>query len=185
MNVKQILNRLQEEHLEDIAAELGLELSDCGEYYLLPGWFVDFQSTCVVHYEELDSATEAAEEYVSGGDWGDSQHVTVDCWRTAIHIDTEEAERLMSEIETVNIHPDIPECADGDTEHEWASDHDVVGGIKENPGVWGNGGGVRITQHCRRCGCGKHIDTWATDPSTGQQGLKTVEYIPGEFEATE
>jgi hypothetical protein len=51
--------------------------------------------------------------------------------------------------------------------HEWASDHDVVGGLKENPGVWGHGGGVTTRRHCRHCGTYRVTDTWADDGRGG------------------
>lgn len=35
---------------------------------------------------------------------------------------------------TATLHPIEPECDDG--EHKWESPVEIVGGIKENPGVW-------------------------------------------------
>ena len=52
----------------------------------------------------------------------------------------------------------LPECAaDGGGEHDWQSDYDVVGGIRENPGVWSTGGtGMGFDYCCAKCGCYKH-----------------------------
>jgi hypothetical protein len=71
-----------------------------------------------------------------------------------------------------------PACVDGE-DHDWQSPIEIVGGIKENPGVWGHGGGVTIQEVCLRCGCGKCTDTWAQDPETGEQGLRSIKYAPG------
>jgi hypothetical protein len=60
----------------------------------------------------------------------------------------------------------------------------LVGGIEENPGVWGHGGGVVINEACVRCGCGRTTDTWAQDPSTGRQGLESVAYEEGAYDVS-
>jgi hypothetical protein len=76
---------------------------------------------------------------------------------------------------------DEPDCEDGE-EHDWQSPHEILGGLKENPGVWGKGGGVIMTSVCMRCGCGRHTDTWAQRPDNGVQGYTVVTYEAGEFE---
>jgi len=76
---------------------------------------------------------------------------------------------------TVVLEPEAPECLAGQ-EHDWQSPHELVAGIKENPGVWGHGGGVIIHEACLRCGCRRTTDTWAQRPDTGQQGLTEVRY---------
>lgn len=75
----------------------------------------------------------------------------------------------------VQIDPTEPPCEDGN-EHNWTSPHEIVGGLKENPGVWGHGGGVVITEVCSHCGLRRITDTWAQDPTDGEQGLTSVEY---------
>jgi hypothetical protein len=82
---------------------------------------------------------------------------------------------------TVTVDPTEPDCTDG--EHEWESPIEIVGGIKENPGVWGHGGGVTIQEVCRKCGCGRLTDTWAQRQDTGEQGLRSVTYQPNYVEA--
>lgn len=81
---------------------------------------------------------------------------------------------------TVQLDEDEPDCEDGE-EHDWQSPHSIVGGIEENPGVWGNGGGVMIHKVCMRCGCGRKTDTWAQRQDTGEQGFESVSYEPGEY----
>ena len=64
----------------------------------------------------------------------------------------------------VEIPPPEPTCP-GHRAHEWA------GGS-----VQGHGGGVITVEECRRCGVRLTTDTWATDPETGEQGLRTIRY---------
>ena len=65
---------------------------------------------------------------------------------------------------TVQLDPPEPECVG---EHSW----------KEVPGsVRGHGGGVKLTEFCKRCGVYRHIDTWAQRPDTGEEGFETVWY---------
>jgi hypothetical protein len=81
---------------------------------------------------------------------------------------------------TVTLNPDEPPCSD-DESHDWQSPFEIVGGIKENPGVWGHGGGVVITECCTNCGCARVTDTWAQRRDTGEQGLRSVSYEEGRF----
>lgn len=76
---------------------------------------------------------------------------------------------------TITIDPPEPDCARGHA-HDWQTPHSIVGGMEENPGVWGNGGGIIMNFVCRHCGARKTIDTWAQDPTTGEQGLTSVSY---------
>lgn len=62
---------------------------------------------------------------------------------------------------------EVDECG-----HSWTSNApvSVLGGIKENPGVWGSGhGGVSMKEVCRCCGMYKTTDNGATLPSNGTQ----------------
>lgn len=126
---------------------------------------------------EADSAQEAAQEYVDGGSWGE---VTETIWISVyvVRLGEDEGERIK-----VTINPDEPGCSKG--EHDWQAPHDIVGGIEENPGVWGHGGGVVIHEVCLHCGCGSVTDTWAQDSSDGEQGLESVCYEPGKYELCE
>jgi len=94
----------------------------------------------------------------------------------SVHIDALGAEGDWDHVETVTVglDPDEPECTEA--EHDWQSPIEIVGGLKENPGVWGNGGGVIITEVCMHCGCERVTDTWAQNSETGKQGLKSVSY---------
>jgi len=123
---------------------------------------------------EAESPEEAAQEYVDGGSWekeSSTQWIHVYVWGGGIPEDDREKH-------VITLHPAPPECTEN--EHEWESPYEVVGGIKENPGVWGHGGGVVITEVCRHCGCYRVTDTWAQDMSDGQQGLESIEYKPAD-----
>jgi hypothetical protein len=77
-------------------------------------------------------------------------------------------ERITIEIEAE------PDCEA--EEHDWQSPYEVVGGVKENPGVRGHGGGVIIKECCAHCGRYRFTDTWAQRRDTGEQGLRRVSY---------
>lgn len=56
------------------------------------------------------------------------------------------------------IGPPIPDGISNDT--EWKSPHHIVGGLKENPGVFGSGGGVVITEIDPATGVTRTTHTW-------------------------
>lgn len=62
--------------------------------------------------------------------------------------------------------PTEPDCIDEDG-HDWQSPYKLVGGLRENPGVWGRGGNVVVQEACVKCGCGRITDTWTQNPSDG------------------
>ncbi|NJO18565.1 MAG: hypothetical protein HC877_23410, partial [Thioploca sp.] len=120
--------------------------------------------------EALDIAIENVDRSNYGNDDDDDNNTM---W-----IEVEARCKLTGEYEsaTVTLHPEEPECPKG--EHEWESPFRIVGGIKENPGIWGNGGGIIIDQVCIHCYAGRTKNTWAQDPQTGVQGLTSVTYYP-------
>lgn len=59
--------------------------------------------------------------------------------------------------------------------HDWRAPYSVLGGLKENPGVWGSGGGAIIKEVCANCGGYRITDTWATGPN-GEQGYVSIQY---------
>lgn len=167
--------------IQSIAAETGWPIvDDC----LVPEpgkWRAADESGCDITVE-AGSGKEAAQEYIDGGEWGEiteTTWITVRAWRQAIDSDGDVV-RIEEDTHKITIEPTEPEC-EKDHEHDWRSPLSIVGGIKENPGVWGHGGGVTIQECCVRCGCGKLTDTWAQDPSDGEQGLTSVSYQPGKY----
>lgn len=127
---------------------------------------------------EAPNADEAAQEYVDGGDWGE-QSKTWWCSVTTVELVEGEPDDDTRESHTIAVEPDEPKCSAG--EHDWRSPFAIVGGIKENPGVFGHGGGVNIHEVCVHCGCGRVTDTWAQNPVNGEQGLRSVEYHAGKY----
>jgi hypothetical protein len=122
---------------------------------------------------DAETAEKAAEEYVSEGTWG---HALKTSWVTVtvleLGADPDEACDC-----TVTLDPDEPICTHDDG-HDWQQPVRLVGGCEESPGVRGHGGGIIDTEICLRCGYVKHLDTWAQNPETGEQGLRSVEYCP-------
>lgn len=86
--------------------------------------------------------------------------------------------------DTVTLEPEEPACEDG-REHDWQSPYSVLGGSRENPGVFGSGGGVIIREVCACCGRYRVTNTWAQRPDTGEQGLREVRYEPADAASLE
>jgi len=74
---------------------------------------------------------------------------------------------------TFTIEPEVP---GDDCDHEWCSPHEVVGGCESNPGVWGSGAGVRITEVCRHCGMYRITETHGQSHHDGQYRGERVSY---------
>lgn len=124
---------------------------------------------------ECETGEEAAQEYVDGGSWGDGETSWIDVlvWQEAIDCDGDIC-RVNEAEHTITVQPSEPACTE--SEHDWQSPYEILGGLKENPGVWGSGGGVIITEVCLHCGCARVTDTWAQNPSNGVRGLRKVSY---------
>lgn len=135
--------------------------------YREEGFEVNFWAT------SASEAIEHAEEMLENGDYGE---VTETFWPEAII----EGEDGTYDSVSITVDPDEPDCEE--VEHDWQSPYQLVGGLKENPGVWGNGGGVIIKEVCMHCGCGKTTDTWAQDRSNGTQGHTSVSYDVGRYQ---
>ncbi|MCI0636586.1 MAG: hypothetical protein L0206_22100 [Actinobacteria bacterium] len=113
-------------------------------------------------------ARRQAREWIRQGYYGE---VTSTIWCDVEITDLLGREERIS----VDVDPEEPDCAMGH-DHEWCSPIELVGGIADNPGCWGNGGGVLIHEVCCHCGTHRHTDTWAQRPDTGEQGLESVHY---------
>lgn len=137
---------------------------------------------------EADTTQEAAQQYVDDGEWGEIEETSWVNVRVtgpmpeppefddaSTHDDEPDNEWIK-----ITLEPDEPECEDGE-EHDWQSPIEIVGGIKENPGVWGHGGGVTMTSVCIHCGTERVIDTWAQDMSDGVQGLESTSYEANKY----
>lgn len=112
---------------------------------------------------DAGSAREAAEEYVTDGDWGDRSEtswVTVYCRPTDGDGDVERVK--------IELPAEEPACAAGQS-HDW----------QEAVSARGSGGGVLVQDACRHCSLQRYTDTWATDPTDGEGGLTHVSYQDG------
>ncbi len=164
-------------------------LRDDTPAYVLRGYVAD-DDTAAVHYPDASYAYEAAQEYVDDGDWGEvneTKWITVRAWRQAYLIVDGEltAVQLEEEWHKIELEPDEPECSDAYAKHDWQSPLKLVGGLEENPGVWGHGGGVVVKEVCAHCGMYRITDTWAQDRTDGEQGLTSVQYVPADEESRE
>lgn len=130
-------------------------------------------------------AIERARDWAADGDYGDVEstlwvdvrlsEVCPECAGRGRHTsECDSRPALLDERVTAQIEPRAPKCTE--SEHDWQSPLAIVGGIKENPGVWGHGGGVVINECCMHCGCARITDTWAQRRDTGEQGLTSVRY---------
>jgi hypothetical protein len=136
---------------------------------------------CEVAYDGL-TASEAATKYVDDGNWGE---ITSTVWiRVSTYRKDADGEIYDEKGHTIAIDPDEPDCIDGE-EHVWKSPYSLLGGLKENPGVQGHGGGVICTSVCAHCGQYRITDSWSQNPETGEQGLDSVEYQDADDDSRE
>lgn len=165
--------------LEDFAAAVpGSRVID-GCWVPCPGTFIT-STTDEVEYEAAtpkEAAEQHAADFYEAED--ETQFIEVAVWRHGFDADGDAA-RVGHRTFSIAVDPQEPECTHEDG-HDWRSPIEIVGGIEENPGVQGNGGGVVIEQVCMRCGCKKTTDTWAQNPATGEQGLTSIKYTPGHY----
>lgn len=128
-----------------------------------------------VDADDVDAALDGVELDYSDYAGNDHEPKTIFVEIAAVNADDSDD----SDRRTFKLEPDEPRCSAA--QHDWQSPLEIVGGIQENPGVYGHGGGVTIDECCMHCGCRKFTDTWATDPSNGTQGHETVCYTPGHY----
>ena len=167
--------------VEQLANWIGVDLIDGCLVLDESPLFAD-DGYCEVEYPHDTESRDAAAEYVSEGDWGDREStswVKVGTYRKGVN-SRGQIEQVNHESHTIGVDPIVPECHEGG-EHVWHAPHSLLGGLKENPGVVGKGGGVVSKEICRCCGCVKETDTWAQNPTTGEQGLTAVSYTEGEY----
>jgi len=123
----------------------------------------------------LADARAQATAWAEEGDWDTSDGTVYEDVRILAPDGNGELEII--ETVTVAIHQPEPRCSSNEG-HDWQSPVEIVGGDARNPGVWGNDGGVTISECCMRCGCRRHTNTWAYRRDTGEQGLREVTYTP-------
>lgn len=176
---------------EDAAAEAALDAADAEVTRLRQAlresdcprqWMVTYDGESG-DYSEVTAASgkealdEACSEVDRGSWYPDAQGTIWVDVRVNCELTHEEDAR------TVTLHEEEPECSSADVHHDWQSPVEIVGGIDENPGVQGHGGGVILDEVCMICGCGRQTDTWAQRPDTGEQGMESIEHAPHKYGA--
>jgi hypothetical protein len=156
------------------AAREELAGSDCPRDWALTEKGYEYDT---ITAESAEEALEEARSNVDRSNYNDAEGTLY----IDIRVDCEESGE--SETGTVTLEAEEPECSHDDG-HDWQSPYSLLGGLKENPGVWGHGGGVIIREVCLRCGCEKVTDTWAQRRDTGEQGLTEVSYETEKHEVT-
>lgn len=126
------------------------------------------------HYARPSEIEGELRAWTKGGDWDAEGTIWVRDYAWAAIPYTGDIDEDSEVSVRVAIEQAEPECTEA--EHDWQSPYEMLGGLKENPGVWGKGAGLIIRRVCAHCGKYRVIDTWAQDPETGEQGLESVGY---------
>jgi hypothetical protein len=132
-----------------------------------------------VHYDTIEASDLDAAEKVAREQFDASVYGTINgtAWIDIWIRNTDDGDDRKV---TIRVDPEEPDCLSGE-DHDWQAPYELLGGLEENPGVWGRGGGIISQEVCMRCGCGRTTDTWAQRRDTGEQGLTSVRYEPGKF----
>lgn len=119
----------------------------------------------------MDEAKDAAIDWIQDGTW--EGKMMLDVWITQVDHDGKVLDRVDFKVE-VGKDPEPPECAEG-CEHDWCSPYEVVGGLKENPGVWSLGGTtIHTSEVCSHCGWFRKSTAYGSQRNPGQ--CDKVEY---------
>jgi hypothetical protein len=130
---------------------------------------------------DIDAALDWARAQVDRANYPHGDSLDDDASDRTIYVNVSVINPVTGETasDTVDLDPAEPDC-DAGHDHDWCSPHDLLGGLAENPGVQGHGGGVIITEVCSHCGVYRSTDTWARRRDTGEQGLREVSYRPAD-----
>ena len=85
------------------------------------------------------------------------------------------------QIEHLRVDPEEPEKCSG----KWVSPHSLLGGLEENPGVQGSGGGVVTTEVCPEYGWYKITNTWDQGCTGDGKPVESIEYREPDDESLE
>jgi len=126
----------------------------------------------LIEAESMQAAIEEAEDWAGDGDYDERVIVRVEIQELGGNWDSEtitvEAGPLPQPPET--------ECGTEDDDHDWTSPFDIVGGCRDNPGVWSKGGTRMVFAYvCSRCGLRKTVDHAGEQRNPGELE-ETVEY---------
>lgn len=138
----------------------------------------------IVQAGSLNEALDIAKDWALNGAWESKREVSV----FAVRFDTNEryggsdprgSEMKARKWATVEVgeDPEPPSCVG--RSHDWRKPHRVVGGLRENPGVWATGGTTHTyLSVCRHCGAYKRKVEHGAQRNPGQ--VDTVEYLPAD-----
>ncbi len=135
---------------------------DSGDVEETEGWWVRDDSGTELHFPGAEWPEDAVDKWLEGSDYSWVKRTTIfRFYAYQKHInrlgDVGVDESTIEEL-TVCGHPEAPRCKD-DGEHDWRRPIEIVGGLEENPGVVGHGGGVIIREVCSHCGVYRVTDT--------------------------
>ena len=139
----------------------------------------DEHTDTIVEADSLEDALEAARDWARDGSWDHRCEVDVFAVRLNPLVDDGRDRRgAIAGVRvwtTVEVGEDPPEPDCEADEHDWRSPHSVLSGLKENPGVWSEGGTRMVFRKvCKHCGC------YRTETSVGAQRnpgeLDRIEY---------
>jgi len=128
----------------------------------------DDQAQDTLHDVAPDDIADAIEEWLTDGDWDPSEGpLYLTAYACPIDPTTGTADGAHRVTAEVTIEQDAPDC-EGDEEHDWCAPHSVVGGLRENPGVYGAGAGITSRRVCSHCGAYTVYESARQDSGTGR-----------------
>lgn len=155
------------------------------------------QVTEDIEAESDSDATEQGRDWIEDGEWSEPWDGDEDLYET-IDLPCEVAPHIYRiEVDGSSLDEDAmrdeamdcsgryereqPECeAADDGEHDWQAPYHLVGGCRENPGVWSTGGtSFTVTEVCARCGIYRttHIPGSQRNPD---EPLESVRFSPAD-----
>lgn len=129
---------------------------------------------------DMEEAKSLAADWIREGSWDCKCEIDVQV--AEIDADKEVVDREWITVE-VGEDPPEPECyAD---EHDWQTPWRLLGGLRENPGVWSKGGTTMVYRSvCKNCGCYRTETDYGCQRNPGQP-TRSVEYDKADFASTE
>lgn len=134
----------------------------------------------IIQAESLEQALDLACDWAKGGSWDCRCEIEVFAVEFDTTVKNNGSDRRGEEIgdrewTTVEVGENQPEPECTEDSHDWQTPHDIVGGLKENPGVWSLGG-TTMTYHsvCSHCGLHRHETTYGAQRNPGQ--LDKIKY---------
>jgi hypothetical protein len=123
----------------------------------------------IIEAESLDAAMDQAREWAAGGSY--DQRVMVSVYVDEIDADGEAIPDQHDSDEVAagpEPRPPVTDCGTDDDDHDWQNPIELVGGLRENPGVSSTGTRFDYHEVCARCGLRKHSWDQGTQRNPGQ-----------------